>query len=303
MAYSATQLQLTHVLQELYRSLGAKTLVATGGSTTTTVDSKLADELADGNEDDIYNGGTLIVIQDAGGLNAAPEGEFARVSDYDAASTTITHDTLTAGVASGDRVMVAPIDYPLYDMVEVVNDALRDLPEVPQYDTSIVTAANKTEYDLPVAVKGGRILRVEIQGYLNDADDNQWRPVPDWEEGFSQAGVTGKFFIPQYPVGYTVRITYRKWHPRVKLYDDYINEFLHPRLVNAAVFAYALQWRNNANAGAGGADPSLLSLEQKAWSQYDRAKMEHMPPTPQKKSKGMPQWYGYEKDEFTVPPP
>lgn len=300
MAYSSTQLQLTHVLQELYRSLGAKMLVATGGSTTTTIDTKLAEELADGNEDDIYNGGTLIVVQDTGGL--APEGEIARISDYEASTTTITHETMTAAIASGDRVMVAPIDYPLADMIEVVNDALRDLPEVPQYDTSITTAANQTEYDLPLSVKGGRILRVEIQGLLNDSNDNQWRPVPDWEENFAQAGVTGKFTIPQYPIGYTVRITYRKWHPRVKLYDDYINEFLHPRLVNAAVLAYALQWRNNSNAGAGGADPSLLSLEQKAWSQYDRAKIEHAPAMPKKKTKGMPQWSGFvDSEEYTVP--
>ena len=44
MTYSATQLQLTHVLQRFYRRVGGKVTLATGGTTTTVIDTKLVDE-------------------------------------------------------------------------------------------------------------------------------------------------------------------------------------------------------------------------------------------------------------------
>lgn len=300
MAYSATQLQVTHVLQELFLRLGGKVTLATGGSTTTIVDTKLEDDLQDANEDDIYNGGTAIVIEDAGGASAAPEGQFSRITDYVASSTTITFSpALTAAVASGDRVMIAPPDFPLYDMLEVLNSALKDLSELPRYDTSITTTANQTEYTLPVAVKGGRIEGVEIQTRLNDANDNRWIPIPNWKEGFANAGSTGTFILRQYPSGYTVRIAYKKWHPRVDLYDDPIDEYYHPKLVHAAFMAHALQWRNDNDTIAGTADNARLGLEQKAWTQYDRAKIEHKTESEPKQFKPFPSWgANYLYDEF-----
>src|SRR5688500_61890 len=103
MAYSATDFQLTHLLQKAYRRLKvARTSTATGGSTTTIVDTKLADYLGDSNEDDVLNGGSVIIVKDT--AVAAPEGEFSRISDYDDAGT-ITTSTLTAAVASGDTYM------------------------------------------------------------------------------------------------------------------------------------------------------------------------------------------------------
>lgn len=291
MTYSATQLQVTHVLQELYRRLGGKVTLATGGSTTTIVDTKLSDELQDSNEDDIYNGGTAIVIEDAGGLSAAPEGEFSRITDYVASTTTVTFSpALTTAPASGDRVIITTPDFPLYDMLEVLNDSLEDLSELSRYDTSITTTAQQTEYTLPVAVKGGRIEKVEIQTRLNDTNDNQWVEVPNWREGFANAGSTGTFILPQYSAGYTIRITYKKKHPRVDLYDDPIDESYHPKLVHAAFMAHALQWRNDNDVIGGGANDSRLGLEQKAWTQYDRAKIEHKTETSPKQFQPFPAW-------------
>lgn len=291
MAYSATQLQLTQVLQTLFRRLGGKVTLATGGSTTTAIDTKLADELAEGNEDDIYNGGTLIVIEDAGGAAAAPEGEFSRITDYVASTTTITvSPALTTAIASGDRILIAPPEFPLYDMTEIVNDALKDLGELPFFDTSITTADDQTEYTLPLAVKGARILSVEMQSDTTDANDNQWVPLPWWREGFAAAGSTGTLIIPQYASGYTVRISYKKHHPRVDLFDDYINEYFHPKLVEAAVFLHALKWRNTNDALAGGRDQEKAMLEQQAWTEYERARMQYLPELPKMTSKPFPAW-------------
>lgn len=291
MAYNPTQLQLTHILQQLFRRLGGKVTLATGGSTTTLIDTKLADELADGNEDDVYNGGTVVVITDAGGANAAPEGEFSRVTDYVASTTTLTFSpALTAAPASGDTVMIVPPDFPLYDMIEIVNDALKYISRVPRYDTSITTAANQTEYTLPLAVKGRQILNVELQGITSDANDNRWQQIPNWQEGFAAAGTTGTFIIRQPVSGYTVRITYLAEHARVSAFADFIDEHFDRNLVHAAVFAHVLQWKNDRDALSGGADNATLGLEQKAWSQLDRELVRNRVNIPPRRVQGFPHW-------------
>lgn len=290
MAYSATQLQLTHVLQQLYRRLNGKVTLATGGGTTTIIDTKLADELADSNEDDIYNGGTAIVIADAGGGAAAPEGEFSRITDYVASTTTVTvSPAFTIAVASGDRVLIAMPDFPLYDMIEVVNDALKNLGDIPLVDSTLTTADNKTEYTLPLALKGQQLLNVEIQGQ-DETGDNQYAELSNWKVVPAAPGSTGLLVIPQYSSGYTLRLTYSGKHPRVATFDAYISEYLHPELVHAAVFVHALQWRNDNDAIAGGADQSKLALEQKAWSQYDRARMTHPIDMPKRRMQGFVHW-------------
>ena len=291
MSYNATQLQLTHVLQQLYRRLGGKVTLATGGTTTTIIDTKLADELGEGNEDDIYNGGTAIVIEDAGGANAAPEGEFSRITDYTASTQTVTvSPALTAAPAAGDRVLIVPPDFPLYDMIEVVNDALKNIGDIPKVDTSLTTADNQTEYTLPIALKGMELLNVEIQGTTTDADNNRYSPIPFWRIVTSLPGSTATLVLPQYGSGYTIRLTYSGRHPRIDAYDDYVSEFLHPELVHAAVYAHAIQWRNDNDANAGGADNAKLGLEQKAWSQYDRAKITHRVEIPPRRMQPFVTW-------------
>lgn len=301
MAYSATQLQLTHVLQGLYRRLGGKVLLATGGSTTTVIDTKLAEDLAEGNEDDVYNGGTVIVIEDAGGANAAPEGEFSRITDYVASTYTATFSpALTVAVASGDRVMVAPPDFPLYDVIEVVNDALRNLGEIPLINTSLTTAANQTEYTIPIALKGKELLSVEIQGTTSDSDDNQFWELSNWKVIPATPGTSETLVIPQLSSGYTIRLKYLGMHPRVDVYDAAISEYLSPELVHASAMAHVLQWRNDSSLAGGGADDALLRLESKAWSQYDRAKAEHRRDIPVKRVKGFGGWSV--KNDVDLPP-
>ena len=291
MTYSAVQMQLTHVLQQLFRRMGGKVTLATGGSTTTLLDTKLADELADSNEDDIFNGGTVLVLEDAGGASAAPEGEFSRVTDYVASTTTLTFSpAMTTAPAAGDRVIIVPPDFPLYDMIEVVNDALKYLTRIPRYDESLTTTNNQTEYTLPLALKGARILDVEVQGITTDANDNRWQPVPNWREGFAAAGSTGTFILSQYASGYIVRITYLGEHPRVDAFDDYIDEFLDRNLVHACVFAHVLLCKNDRDRLSGGADDSSIQLEQKAWSQLDRELVRNRPAIPPKRIQGFPHW-------------
>jgi hypothetical protein len=285
MTYSATQLQLTHVLQRFYRRVGGKVTLATGGTTTTVIDTKLADELGDGNEDDFYNGGTVIVIEDAGGSNAAPEGEFSRITDYEASTTTATFSpALTVAPASGDRVLLASPDFPLYDMIEVVNDALEYLGNIPLVDTSITVAGGTVDYTLPIAVKGRRIVDVVQK------DGVDYYPVSNWKIIPATAGSTETLNIPQLTEGDTLYIHYLGKHPRVDAYDAPISEYFDPDLVHAAVFAHAIQWKNDNGLLTGGVDSAYQAIEQKAWSQLDREILRHPVQLPKGRNQGMPMW-------------
>lgn len=269
MAYSATSFQLTHLLQRAYRRLKvAKTSIATGGSTTTIVDTKLLDYLAESNEDDILNGGSVIVVRDAGGSGAAPEGVFERITDYDD-SGTVTFAAVSAAIAAGDTYMYITRDFPIYDMLEVVNDSLVFLGKIPRVDTSLTTANNQTEYTLPVGLKGGKIIRVEVQGTTTDANDNQYTQVVNWRIVDSDPGSSATLVIPQLQSGYTLRLTYYGYHPRINSYDDYISEYIHPELAVSSVVAHALEWYNSQRSGA---DDYWKQREDRAWNQLDIAK-------------------------------
>ena len=288
MAYSPTDFQFTHLLQKLYRRLKtAKVSQATGGSTTTVVDTKLPELLGDSNEDDYLNNWTVIVIKDAAGAGAAPEGEFNRISDYDDAGTVTVPAALTAAVASGDTYMYASPEFPLYDMTEVVNDALVSLGNVVAYDTSITTADDQTEYTLPVKLKAQKLLGVEIQGITTDANDNRWVPVPGWRAVYAAPGTAGTLIIPQYASGYNIRITYLGLHSRVSAFADYISESIHPELAVAVCAAHALQWYNTQTNGN---NKYMLQREDRAWNQLDIAKSMYPVVVPVARVEGFKHW-------------
>lgn len=288
MAYNPNLLQLTDVLQQLYRRLGGKVATATEGDTDTVIDTKLEEELGDGNEDDLFNGGTLLVANTTNG--AAPIGEYARIADYEAATQSLSlSPALSADVDSGDTVIIAPPDFPLFDMVEVVNDSLKYFDAIPIPDNSLLTNNSQTEYDLPAVAVGRQLLDVEVQTNLDDSNDNRFVPI----ENFSIVppalpGGTGLLVIPQLLAGYDIRLIFLGVHPRVDAFDDFISSFLHPDLVHAVVFAHVIQWKNDRDALSGGANDASLKLETKAWSQVDRAFALHPIAIPPRRIQGMP---------------
>jgi hypothetical protein len=104
---------LSEIVEGTLRKLGALQVnVATGGTTTTIVDSDL------GGSDDDFNGGTAIIIRDSAGAGAAPENEFSEVTDYATGTGTLTVNTLTVAPASGDVYGVSTgKDYPHYQVI------------------------------------------------------------------------------------------------------------------------------------------------------------------------------------------
>lgn len=285
MAYSATDFQLTHLLQQGFRKLrNTRISTATGGSTTTIVDSKLIDYLGDSNEDDILNGGTVILIKDAGGASAAPEGEIRYIDDYTSATGTITFTAMTAAPAAGDTYMLVSRDFPLYDMLEVVNDALAYLGQVaPTPDTSLTTVVSQTEYTLPIAMQGAQLLNVTYQDSGNDRNI----PIDGWYVKPATAGSTGVLVIPDIGAAETLEVTYLAAHPKVSVYSDYISKAVYPDVAVRSFVAHAWEWLNH---NSGSADDLSRQTEDRAWNQLDIALTKNRLNLPMRRIIGAPHW-------------
>jgi hypothetical protein len=92
---------------------------ATGGSTTTLVDSG-----ASGRPDDYYNGGTLWLIS---GNNAS---KSALITDFVSASGTFSFATQSAACASGDAYAALPATFTRAELIAALNLAVGDCSEV-----------------------------------------------------------------------------------------------------------------------------------------------------------------------------
>lgn len=256
--------------------------LATGGSTTTIANGKIA-ERQDRPEDNYSIDYTAIVVRDAGGANAAPEGEMQRVNAY--VSTTYTHtvDTaFTAAVASGDKIAIVNSDIPLLEMYRAINNALSKRGEIPLVDTSLTSDVNKTEYALPVALKREDLIRVEYQTITNDSNDNRWTHIQHYDIIPAAPGSTGLLILPQLPQGRTIRLTYMGVHPKITTYSSVISEYIHPSVVYAAVKKEALAWYNSTT---GGGENYWLQKENEAAQELETALRDYPIWTPKRTQK------------------
>lgn len=288
MAYNKEKFQLTQLLQDVWYRLGQmKRWKVTGGSTTSVVNSAWA-----GVEEPVYEDddpalifGTVVVIEDNGGLGAAPEGEFGRITDYDSASTTITMDALTSGVAVNDRVGIASPLFPAEDLIEAANLALSRFGEVDVPDTSLSASAGVTEYTLPAAIRQ-RPLRVNIQT-SQDVSDFQWKPVQGWSVIPATAGSQWTLVLPLMTEGMAIQVIYRAPHPRLNSYSSDILDSIHPELAICATLVEALQWYNNQ---VGGSNQYFLQRENKALQDLESAIVRYPIPRIIEQFQGMPHW-------------
>lgn len=141
---------------------------ATGGSTTTIVDSAVYEP------DDYWTGHYVYIVTDAGGAGAAPEGEERPVTDYVLSSGTLTVGAaFSAAVASGDVYELLHVRRA--DVVAAINTAIRAAGEtwmVCKTDTTTVTIVDDDyDYDLPADL--ARLLSI---WYRSDSDV-PWEPL------------------------------------------------------------------------------------------------------------------------------
>lgn len=288
MTYAPTKFQLTHLLQDVWFRLGQmKRWKVTGGSTTTIVNSAWAGVEEQIYEDDdpslIY--GTAVVIEDAAGANAAPEGEIARITDYDSTTFTLTIDALTQGVAVNDRVGIVSPLFPYEDMIEAANTALFKLGEIELVDTSLSIVSQQSEYALPAAIRTrpSRVRRATLQ----DAGNSAWVDVPTWDVIPAAPGSNWTLVLPEIEPGYSVEVRYIGVHPKLTAFDSNISDSIHPELAISALLAEAYQWYNNS---VGGSNPYFLQRENKALQDLEAAKISFPIATYPGQVQGFPHW-------------
>jgi hypothetical protein len=197
------------IMLSVARQLDITEGVATGGSSTTIVDTTLLG-VVEGLADDEFNGGTAFIVTDAGGAGAAPENETARVTDYvESTSTlTVTSGDFSAAPASGDSYAVTQL--PRGRLLSAINAALRDLGDVPyEDDTSLDTTAATREYTIPAAAKHD--LR---QVWIAQRTSAPWDYVEqhNWRQVKNKS--TGDLVFSEQPVASrNIRMVYCRSHP------------------------------------------------------------------------------------------
>lgn len=196
---------------------------ATGGSTTTIVDTKRTEA------DDLWNGGTAFAMESS---------EYSKVTDYVLSTHTITVSPAFSQVmVSGNRYALAKKRYPLDIIVQQINRALQSLGSIAVTDTdSIVTVTSQTEYDLPVEASYD-LRQVWFQTNTTSSTDNEWVNLHNWSVQPGDIGVGNVLVLHSgLDGGYKLKLVYTGKHPTVYSATDEISESVYiDRLVASAV--------------------------------------------------------------------
>ena len=276
-------LTLSKVMARAWRELGfAVDIKATGGSATTIIDTN-----SQYSADDALVGGTAIIVRDALGAGASPEGKFARITDYVASTTTFTIETVTDAVAAGDSVLLATPRIKLPQMIQAANDGLADLGTISLVDTSLTSAAAQTEYALPVGLKIKRLLDVQIQGITTDGNDNRYVSIIGQSRYIPAApGSTGLLILPQLPADRTIKIIYEGVHPTLSVYSDVISETIQEELAVAATINKALTWYVSKRG-----DSALDTFVIQRWNDAKNILQQQKAEKPIFRAKPRPKWF------------
>lgn len=228
--------------------------IATGGSTTTTIDTLRLQSVY---EDDWFNLGTVFIVRDSAGAGAAPEKEYARVSDFASSSGTLTHATVTAAVGAGDRYAVTTRRFDLDAVIRAINTALREIL-IETIDTSLSTASSQLEYTLPTTILNASEIKVYVQRVTTDTDANEWQQVYDWYIEQAAAG-TGKKLVFNNAPNYVRALRVHYWLPHTPLYAS--TDKLHESVdINRVVLDAALQLVKARENDTAHADPETKTL-------------------------------------------
>jgi hypothetical protein len=200
---------------------------ATGGGTTTLIDTAAFDAEAD----DYWNNGTIWIHS---GVNAS---KTAIITNWDNASKTWTFDPALAAVVATVTYSVATADYPRYILRQAVNRALKEMGSVEDVNTALSTTSNTETYTLPTGVSN--IKRVEIG--INSSTPIYYYVHSHWYE---KDGLL--WFDPGYmpDAGYTIRLTYAPLTVTTLDSDTAtFSDLIHPDAVIWAAAVFALRWR------------------------------------------------------------
>ena len=227
------------LLEEVYFKCGFRVLrrVATGGTTTTVVDSGLANKFGENKFAQGNNGGHILFISQTTD-RAAPESQYGEVSAYTLPTTTptFTVPTMSAAAGAGDIYSVMKPNIPLYEMIAVCNDGLRNLPPLELVDTSLTSSDDTLVYSLPFAVGAYEIQELHIG---NDTDG--WQDMRGNYTVPSSGSTANKLIFYNSPPADTIRIRYLAKHPTLSVYSDYVEKSVPDNVAIAVCCEAALE--------------------------------------------------------------
>lgn len=231
---------LSTLLTDIFTALGQLRVGrASGGSASTLEDALLAGQ----HSDDEWKGGAIFILEAVG---AAPEGEFAAVSAFEAGSGAFTlAAALSAAVEGGDRYGLASAFYPLETMIELANAGLRALGDIPLVDEqTLQTSESQSSYVATLEWTRRRPLRIDYLAIPGTNSYDPWRTVHDWD--FVPAAPGGDaliLFADALPAGRLLRVWYQAAHPSLREFDDPVASAIAPELAMAAGVERALRWQ------------------------------------------------------------
>lgn len=193
---------LSQIVDAVSHELGMEEGTATGGSTTTLVDTTLYQT-----DDDHWNHAWLYIETTTDGL--APQGEERQVSDFTASTDTLTvPKAFSATVQSGDTYELRKGESRAA-IVRAINQAIvgayPEFFEVEYDDTTLDVAEDTFKYSLPVDCM--RLARV----YVYEDSDLPYRELDSWH--VLEDGGSKYLMLPNannYDSGNHLRLVYQK---------------------------------------------------------------------------------------------
>jgi len=267
------------LLEEVYIAVGLQVLrrVATGGSTTTVVDSAYANRKGDGFYAQGANGGHILFISQTTD-DGAPINQFGEVSGYTLSTSTptFTIPTVTAAVGAGDIYAVMKPQVPLHEMIGRINEGLRRLGEMEREDTTLTGTTSTRTYTLPAGIRKSNLLQIDIG---NDTDG--------WKDpgGFVITPKSGStqdqlIFTAQPPsdsvtaANKTFKIRFRGVHPTMSIYSDSVEKSVHDELAIALCAETVMEHIMNKRTGSYN-DKTKIAFYSNIVKRSETAQMKH----------------------------
>lgn len=218
------------------------------GTTSTLVDTTLMDT------SDSYNGGTLFLT--ASSLTR-------RITDYAQTSGTITFTPVATAPASGSYYTVTNMRRE--DIVQAINQALRQIGAVTSINDTLDVIENTQEYTLPAGVSN--VVRISIANRVDDPVE--YHRTYHWRE------FGGKLYIDtpiQQPAGNTIRLYYNTPPAQVNADADVISDLID---VNRLTWTAAYHFFRNRIAIEGNIDPRVNMLLDEARGKAEQLARSH----------------------------
>lgn len=273
---------------------------STGGTVTTIIDSSLIQNTSD----DDFNNGTIFVIRSTG-ASSTIDGQFRKITDYDAATGTFTMGASV--LSSGPNPTTYGYTTPEFShelLIQMANGALQAVGDLVFIDKNTLTSsAATTEYQMEINWKRGRPVRVDLQTDISStALRNAWKPLTSFDYEPASAGSTsGRLIFNDYlPVGRKIRLWYELPHSKVWDSSAAIDERIHPELAIALMVERMYEYRNSRNRGS-------VQFDLQRWNdakvQAQQARVLYPVWRPKRKSKILELETGMERGDLPYPPP